>query len=347
MNTNKLENQIAERVVAELNKRGIKQNQLMLLCRGIGVDISQASISKIYSGKKKLNLLELIAISKVVEKSIDYFVWGNEYREDFCDPHDSEVLNDFGIEIQDYQGDFHFYYLSTAEGEDKILHGKLHVKEERGLYSFDLNLYTGERDSNNKQIVKLYEGRILITPKLGAAYFILKSELIGEVCMICLRHRSYTIKNVECRVGMALTVSAGEIKEPTAHRCLLVRKELGREKLEELRPWLYMVGDDIRIEKRKWEKLMEEKEMQSPQYIDEIKRVERSALHREYLELNVDMLRRQLSMGRHETLKFLSELYDISDKVKRYKISSNDDIRMYEMVTEIGREDAYEITDSG
>lgn len=165
--------------------------------------------------------------------------------------------------------------------------------------------------------------------------------------MICLRHRSYTIKNVECRVGMALTVSAGEIKEPTAHRCLLVRKELGREKLEELRPWLYMVGDDIRIEKRKWEKLMEEKEMQSPQYIDEIKRVERSALHREYLELNVDMLRRQLSMGRHETLKFLSELYDISDKVKRYKISSNDDIRMYEMVTEIGREDAYEITDSG
>lgn len=90
-NINEIENRITERIIAELRNKNIKQSQLLRSCEEMGINISQASISKIYSGKKKLNLSELAAISRVVGKSMDYFVWGDEHRENFCDDTDGLV----------------------------------------------------------------------------------------------------------------------------------------------------------------------------------------------------------------------------------------------------------------
>lgn len=336
-NANKIENRITERVIMELHNKNIKQSQLLRSCKEIGIDISQASISKIYSGKKKLNLSELAAISKIVGKSMDYFVWGNKIREDFCDPHDSEALHESGEEIKHYEGEFHFYFLSTAEAEDKILHGILHVEEEQGLYSLKLSLHTGEKDTHKIQIIKEYDGRILVSTKLGGAYLMFKSEFLGEMSFVCLRHRSYTVKSVECRVGIALTMSAGEVKEPVVHRCLLTRVELEKEKIERLRPWLHLISDLIRIEKSKGERLVKELEERYPEHEEEIRLVARTAVQKEYLEFDIGILRRQLSIERQEMLEVLTDLYNKSDEAKNYMISSADDIRMYELITEIGK----------
>ena len=55
---------------------------------------------------------------------------------------------------------------------------------------------------------------------------------------------------MECRIALVLTTSAGDAKEPTVHRALLLREGLSDEwAVDSLRPWLTLLGDNIRIEK--------------------------------------------------------------------------------------------------
>lgn len=332
--TSEFELKIAERAVKELQDKKIKQKDLLSWCEESGISISQSNLSKIYISKKSPNLVELTAISKIVGKSIDYFVWGDEYKEDFCDIHDSTVLHNSGEELNIYKGDFHVYFLSTAVYEDNILHGILHVREEHGLFYLELDIYTGVKDREGKRNIKKYNGRILTCSGSGVAYLIFKSESIGEISMICLRHRNYmTTQLAECRVGLALTMSAGEKKKPVAYRCLLVRKELEEEKIEKLRPWLYMISDEIRIQREKWEKLIEHLKERNPDFEMEIKKIEQYAISKEYVEFDAHILQKQF-LEEHESLELLSELYRAADKEKNHMISSDDDICVYNSILE-------------
>lgn len=73
------------------------------------------------------------------------------------------------------------------------------------------------------RIRKVYnKGCILVSATLGVAYFIFKNEMIGEMCMICLRHKVYKVKVMECRVGLAV------------HRCLILREKLNNDQLKGL-----------------------------------------------------------------------------------------------------------------
>lgn len=345
--TGGFESKIIERIVKELQDKKITQKDLLSWCKESGINISQPSLSKIFSGEKKPNLVELTAISKVVGKPIDYFVWGDEYKEDFCDIHDSAILHNSGEELNIYKGDFHVYFLSTAVCEDKILHGILHVKEEHGLFCLELDIHTGVKDGEGKRNIKKYTGRILSCSGPGVAYLIFKSESIGEISMICLRHRNYTtMQQVECRVGLALTMSAGEKKEPVAHRCLLVRNELDGDEIEKLRPWLYMISDEIRIQRDKWEKLIGTLKERYPDHEMEIRKVEQYAMPKEYVEFDAGVLQKQF-LAEHEALEVLSELYRAADKEKNYMIFSDDDIRVYNRIAEAEKEGTESLLDSG
>lgn len=328
-----LEIEITDRVVSELKKRKIKQIELITLCNKIGMPISQPDISKIYSGKKTLSLYQFATICRVLEMPMDFFLWGEDRsRDDFCNPHDSLNLHDSGKALKCYIGNYFFYYLSTAYGEDKILKGILDIIEEKGFYRSHLELDTGERDLQGMRIRKIYEGRILVSTALGAAYIIFKNEVIGELCMICLRHRVYNVKVMECRVGLALTMSAGETKEPTAHRCLIVREKLDNDQLQGLRPWLKLIDDNICIEEESLEKILKESKEKYPDYANQLDRSCNLANPRKMIDLSAEMLRRQLSLERDEFAGFLTKLYERADVPKNYKVSLSDDARFYERV---------------
>lgn len=335
---------VTDRVVRELNKRGIKQGQLLAQCREIGMPLSQPDISKIYSGKKTLNMYQLAAVSKALGLPADLFLWGREgQREDFCNPHDSRLLCGSGDELECYKGRFSFYYISTAANEDKIISGELNIDKSDGFFDAVLELDTKEKDSQGNRIKKKYVGRLMVSLALGAAYLIFKSEPIGEMCMICLRHRRYNVKDMECRVGLALTVSAGEIKEPTAHKCLLVRRELSDRTLEELRPWLSMTGNDFSIETGKLDKIIGQLTEKYPEYAEEIQNIKKHAVVRTYVELGADILCRQMTMNRKDFVDLLIQLYSVSNVKRNYVVSQAEDIWFYEKMMElssVGGEDA-------
>lgn len=333
---NEFEVDVTDRIVRELNKRKIKQGQLLARCREIGMPLSQPDISKIYSGKKALNMYQLAAISKALDSSADLFLWGQEgLREDFCDPHDSRFLYDTGDELECYEGQYSFYFLSTAANENKIIPGKLNIDGSVGYFDTFLELDTKETDSHGNRITKQYTGRLVVSLSLGAAYLIFKSEKIGEMCMVCLRHRRYNVKDMECRIGLALTVSAGEVKEPVAHKCLLIRGEIGEAALEELRPWLSMTGNDFSIETGKLDKIIVQLVEKYPEYADEIQNIKKHAVDRTYVELGADILRRQMTLDRGDFVDLLTRLYSVSNVRRNYIVSQAEDIWFYEKMTEL------------
>lgn len=330
--------EVVERLNDELNRRALKQADLITLCQSVGMPVTQSSISKIFSGKAKPNLYQSAAICKALNISLDFFAWGKDsHCEDFCNPHDSEKLCVSGPELEYYKGFFHFYYLSTASNEDKILHGKLNIEEDNEFYVLNMALDTGEIELQGEPIIKEYKGRILISSALalGAAYLIFKSTLIGEICMICLRHRSYTVKNAECRIGLALTMGAGDVKDPTVHRCLLTRDDLDTNLLEDLRPWLGMISNDISIEKDKFEKIIKEMAVKYPKTKTEFEKTSKYAVFKEVVALSVDELKKHLSVDKNELADFLTMLYQGENAFPNYKVSQSDDMQFFEKMTTV------------
>ncbi len=327
---------ISQRIKEEMNRQNIKQCQLVARCAEIGMSVSQSDISKICSGKKSLSAYQLASISKVLGLPMDYLSWGEDkLREDFCDTHNSETLidgNKSNKEMDYYAGEFHIYYLSTADGEDKILHGVLYVKEQEGFYCLQLDLNTGIKDINNQFIIKTYCGRILASTSLGAAYFIVKNEKIGEVCMICIRHRIYNTKQAECRMGLSLTVSAGDSKVPTVHRVLLVRQPLSNQVLENICPFMRMAGNDVYIDGEKFEKLLWETIEENPDKSEELKNLLNYTVKKSFYDISVDVLRKQTSLEREAFARFIARIYREAECPVNYKITPADDLRVYESV---------------
>lgn len=325
--------EVADRIVKELKRRNVRQVELLTLCKEVGMPISQPDISRIFSGKKTLSLYQCAAVCKALDMPMDFFVWGEEGgREDFCNPHHAESLHDAGKELTCYNGEYYFYYLSTASGEDKILKGRLQIYQKKEFGEICLRINTGLKNHREEWIYKEYSGRILVSTSLGVAYLILKSEKIGEICMLCLRHRNYNIQGMECRIALALTTSAGDAKEPAIHRALLLREGLSDEQAELLRPWLRLTGDNICIEKSQLAMILEEASSRYPEYAQQIARVESYAVPREVVDLSAEVLRRQLPMKRDEFADFLTLLYDKAITFRNYKISASDDLRLYEKV---------------
>lgn len=56
--------------------------------------------------------------------------------------------------------------------------------------------------------------------------------------VIAFQHRDFFIKQMECRLGLALTVSAGESRYPAVERILISRFPLSDEKAKEVIPLL-------------------------------------------------------------------------------------------------------------
>lgn len=328
------EKEIAGRILEEMKKRGMKQTQFISHCAELGIKISQPDISKILSGKKAPNLYQLAAFGRGLGVSTDYLLFGHEtVREDFCDPHYSEYLSDgsSGKVGSEYEGTFQLIFISTAQAEDKLLQGILTISKEQRVYVAKLKLDTGEQDFQGERLYKEYSGRFLVSSSMGAAYILLKSEKIGEISMICVRHRNYLLKEVECRLGLFLTASAGDVKEPVAGRVLLFRNTLidrVDELMNRLRPWLYLTDDVIKIEKDK--KIMQEWPDDLMEFKDEFGQILERWQPQCYYELSAEMLRRQLSMNRQQFVSFLGWLYENSEIAANVRITNAEDLKAYE-----------------
>ena len=148
----------------------------------------------------------------------------------------------------------------------------------------------------------------------------------GELSFIEFRHRVFYLKNVECRVGMALTVSAGEKKVPTAHKFIIYREpyELTEAQEKLLVNELKMTTGEIHL---KAEELEHAKD-----YLEEktFNKLRKSRLEESYYVLNEAILK-YLSpqMSRREARGLFELLKGYSDEEYAMYVNEEEDAVVY------------------
>ncbi len=236
-----------------LDKRKITQTALLGMCQKKGYHITQGSLSKVISGKKKMSLDECVAICDVLNISTDMLLFSQRRVQE---ENDSFFL----LENQDIQGlqcilgEYFIVFLSTAEEEDsKLIEGRLHLYVERQKVCAQVNIFLEGTD------MKEYMGFVWRGKNWPVAYIITKRIKTGEMAIIALRLRDFSSKKMKCRMSLCLTTCAGEKKEPISYYVALVRKNPIMSKKwvhirEELVQWLHQtkacrlsIDDDIEL----------------------------------------------------------------------------------------------------
>lgn len=251
--------EIWERIKMLIEKKNISQAELQRLCEAHGYKITQPEISKLVSGTQHLNLYQFIAFSEVLGISANHLINEKLSFQKVQVSGSSFALNPEEDEFTGYLGSYYTAFKSTSSFDDKILHGRITFLpvERAKLCGALLELDTGEIDAEGNHIFKFYQGELIVSKKMGVAYCILINEKIGEISMIEFRHRNFFVKQAECRLGLVLTVSAGEKKEPVTHRIFLSRTELDMQSLNYLIPYLKQEMDEILISKQKLAEIVE------------------------------------------------------------------------------------------
>lgn len=254
--------QIWNRIKSVLETRQISQVALQRACEKCGYRIPQPEISRLYSGKAQLTLYQLTAFAEALEIPLSYLMNEDaEYRR--VNLEGNAFLTDPAHEMfQGYLGTFYTIFHSTApDEEDKVLFGMLTFEPsaQGRICEARFTLNTGHAFLKGKEIRKYYKGQLVIST-LGVAYCILVNERMGEFNVITFRHRSFWVRQIACRMGLALSVTAGEEKNPVAHKILLSRTKFSEGMVEKVLPFLKMETEGAYVRREGLEELQKEQE---------------------------------------------------------------------------------------
>ena len=246
---------VAQRINNAMQRKEISQSLLLKKCAENGYSMSQSTLSKILQGTTSISLVNAVQICRVLNEDIG----------DMLSMDDHDMVYDGSIEpdapshlvyrgdhpaFRAYLGKYHCYFFSTISNEDRILHGTLELKktESGNRCTAFMALETGKKDEEGEPIQKKYEGNLVISTSMNAAYCTLMSKKIGEICYFIFRYSQINYEKLMCRLAIAITVSAGDNRLPTAHRMLISRKKLENILDDYLSGQLHLNGSDILLE---------------------------------------------------------------------------------------------------
>lgn len=322
--------EVWNRIKAVLDERGISQAAFQRMCEARGYKISQPELSRLFAGKLQLNLYQLIAFSDVLGISADYFInEENVFRKLHVVGH-SFITDPYNEAFEGYLGSYHTIFCSTSPFENnRVLRGKITFNpSERGdICEALFRLNTGEKDLKGNPIMKCYQGQLIISSRMGVAYCVLSNEKIGELNMIEFRHRSFLVKQAECRLGLVLTVAAGETKKPVCHKMFLSRMRLPEESLHKFVPFLKQESEEVYIRKKEL-LMLEQDEYPELKLEDLLNRCDSD----EYIMVDEKTLRKGRRLSRVEVAELLSVLKEISSSSFLVSLDEEDDSRTYSLL---------------
>lgn len=253
----KMLSEIAGRVQKLLEERQLTQAQLIKMIQSVGYEVSQPDVSKMLSGRTKPTLYLLTAISDVLEISLDQLV-GNSRSAAPLQIESGNLLIDPDKcdGFTNLDGSYYLYFETTNRYEQpNLLKGKLCFEKKAGYCKAELKL---EIVRNGKTIPKNYAGQLILSSKMHAGYVFLYNSTIAEMCFFVFRFRNFLVREMACRLGVAVTISSGETKIPTVHRLLLSRQELSPQQLEEIWPYLRLSDEELVVDEEEFLHLMEQ-----------------------------------------------------------------------------------------
>ena len=340
MNEKKDRTELNRKVIAILKshiaQKGLKQSDLLRLCREKGYSLNQSELSRILSNSISLSLYPILALADVLEIDPAVFMFEDQRKTSVLDFSPKVfAMNPEDRAVKSYIGKYSTLFHSTDTQENnKILHGRLilypeHDTTEKSVESYCaavLSVDTEIKDMKGNPVLKKYQGRFIVSKHLDVAYCILVNNEWGEISFIEFRHRIFYMKNVECRMRMALTVSAGEKKVPTAHKFIIYREpyELTEAQEKLLVNELKMTTDEIHLKAENLE--------QAGHFLEEktLERLKNGSLEESYYVINETILKYvSPQMSRREVRGMFELLKGYSDEEYAIYVKEDDDAVVY------------------
>lgn len=234
-----------------LPKVSIKRLEEMLDEAGYHMDSN--TIGRLKRGERDLKVNELLMFSKVFKFSPEEVLRDEEQSAGhtfipvaegfFCDPNLPE--------FNGYLGDYRCWFYSTAQEEKgRLIGGQLSLKRtvtEAGQGYCKASVLLSLENEREKN----FEGTAVIS-RLGVIWITLTAADKGDFSVIALRYRPFDSDCI-CRMGLVLTVSAGDLKIPAVGKIFIARMNCSDENAESILSVLKMELSTLRVPREKWD----------------------------------------------------------------------------------------------
>lgn len=252
-------------------RRNISEGELAQKLTEAGDPMQQPGVSKNLKDGP-VNILRLVKMCKIVGADMneiflhDYQEANQKIENDSNDSSDNNDSNDLQTmlgdrficdpaakEMSHYLNTYYAYFRSTKSDEDKVLSGQLKIMPSADGHRCEatFSFFTGITN-----YIKNYTGVVVFSKDLHSAYCTLVSPELGEISHILFSTASTVQENIECKVAMALTASAGSKKLPTAHKMILSTRELTAGEIEILKGQFCLGRSDILISEEKFKEFL-------------------------------------------------------------------------------------------
>ncbi len=274
MSDNLKKNEYLQRIVKRIKKvmenRNINQSELIALAENHGYVLRQSTLSKILSDSASMSIISIVQIANTL---------GIDLNDLFSESNNLEVRNYRDIpsttvqtnlirradsqEMRPYLNSYHTYFFPTKSSDEGLLSGNLVFtpSDDKSRCIARFSFATGKRDIQNKPIKKEYEGELVISRNMSAAYCVLMNEEIGEISYVLFNYIPIIYEDLRCRVALVLTSSAGASRIPTVHRMIISREEINQEDLDILKGQLYLNESEILISESGLERFLEDERL--------------------------------------------------------------------------------------
>ncbi len=316
-----------------IQKKGISQIELLHSCMQKGYSVSQPELSKLMNHKAVLNLYQYAALCDALglqtlheRKSGDASaVLGLKNRDLVVGPGEKA--------FDGYKGEYKAYFEATDKYDHRVQVAECRIasSEDDSFCEVFFELPTDILDENGQAIVKRYRGQLVIGDSIGTGYCVLEGVNVPELCFVAFRHRNFMLKQAECRLGLVLTTSEGEIKTPTAHKIYLVRSDQNSYDLNEIVPYLkFMPDNEVLISADILNGLMEDE--QDPRAAV-LKRAFKDSRPELFYEVSEEMLRKgKRNMNRFEIAEIFSLVLEKAELSYMARVTEWEDSRTYDLL---------------
>lgn len=254
-----------------MKEKNIVQKDIVEKCKRAGYNLSQGTISNAKSGRGNVTIANLLAIAYALEVDIydliaDVDSERNKEIEEGYKPSEvpeSElfITNPKSKFFRGYLGTYNTIFFKTTGMGREVVRGKLNFgeNEDGSRCRAILKLFV-ENDTGSKRekIEKVYDGNLILSNSMHAAYCYLYNQEAGELCMLVF-HQWFSINNeVESVMAAAITTASGSNRFPTVHRMCISRKYIEAKDMEFVEGQLLMNTAEIYLTEEKLKEIMDD-----------------------------------------------------------------------------------------
>lgn len=243
-----------ERLFSLLPK--ISSSEIVKKLNEAGYHMSESTFNRLKRNQKDLKINELIMFADV---------FGFRPEQVFCQKgkETAEIPNVRGFvanpdmpEFNGYKGEYYCWFYSTAQEENgKLIEGKMFLE--------DVMTEAGRKYCRASVLLSLdagfekkFEGNAVIS-EMGVIWVTLTEEGKGDFAVVAFRHRMFD-SDCLCRMGMFLTISAGDRKLPAVGKIFISRLKYSEEEMGNMLVFLKLEPAILRIPHETWDKWKEE-----------------------------------------------------------------------------------------